>query len=679
MNNPLRSTLACTAALFLGLYAGAAHADPAVIITAPFDGTASGRGASVSGGGEWSIVTDGPDQCDLRVYRRNWLTMGWGTGTGGTDETPFDIVTNNSPATCTDGNFGNSSSLSGEMLVLGVNSWDSISNFCAPSVANAGAILVYTWNGQDFGAGGAWDRRASGNCVNAGEVIVAGDPQDLTVADDRQVDAAFGTSVSVNQISANEYLIAVGEPGFDDGLNVDAGRVSVYRYVVGGSLTTDTITRVGTDVGDNAGDRLGSAVTTNFPYGLAGAPGVEGAGTDGYLKVWEVVGNNLGAPTLFAVPLDPGAELGREVSLSDDLLLASGDATAFVWENTAGNGNPANYQLLAIEPVSLGGDVSQANGITAFGINDANVGGAEIYRNVASDGVNDLILADVAGDVGGELDDIGIDIRLVDESLWFANEARDAATPANRAILYQYPAGYGGFNAIPFAYYQRSLPCDLSGQTVQDVFGYLGTLGVDYDVFTYDDTDVTLGRPYTQLAPTDSLDERYFVWLATATPQYVPMGACDGFTVPDRVDGIDQLIGDDILNPTPFVDTVRTQKLIPLPNAADPDGVDDGDPSDDFGRVMLNNPFPRGFFLQDVRYVTPAGDLGNLDDAQAGDFLLATVYVWDPENGAYEARTTTPGFGDRIEAHEGFWVRILPNGRDPQAADLHNLVVPQTD
>ena len=132
--------------------------------------------------------------------------------------------------------------------------------------------------------------------------------------------------------------------------------------------------------GTENGERLGTSVTTNYPYVLAGGPGFDAfleiftdAGQVRLLDATNVVGGVVQQAAVFEGPaLNEGA--GFEVSLSDDLLLYAGENEAMARFGPALGYNGAVTKGIA----TGGGDVSQAgDGSGAFG----QIGtGAVFYR-----------------------------------------------------------------------------------------------------------------------------------------------------------------------------------------------------------------------------------------------------------------------------------------------------------
>ena len=215
--------LGLAAVVFLA--ATGVFADNPAVTRTPFPATG---GDSVTGSGQWSVITNnavvGSVNCPVQVYRQNYATMTWNL---------FETIGSVLAPTCTGGGFGESSSLSGNVLVVGIPNYDSTANFltsCSPALTNRGAFTVYEFNGTTD-----WPRIDVGNCaLNQVRVDTAVLSPPLPTP---QANANYGFSVSVSrQGTTNDYIIAIGSPNFDG----TAGR----QHVPGqGGLSTATTQR----------------------------------------------------------------------------------------------------------------------------------------------------------------------------------------------------------------------------------------------------------------------------------------------------------------------------------------------------------------------------------------------------------------------------------------------------
>ncbi|NRB70640.1 MAG: hypothetical protein HRU51_01850, partial [Xanthomonadales bacterium] len=521
-----------------------------------------------------------------------------------------------------------------------------------------------------------WVRQDGRNCTNG--VIQYATETDGSRDDDPQV--FFGRSVSITQVGPDDYRVVVGAPGYDGG----AGKVYVYSY------SGNTLSLLATAAGSGS-DALGSAVTisSGFTDGtvrvLAGAPGANGGAGEG--RVYGVGATLTLEQTLTQVG---STGLGTEVSITERQLLLSATNAAYIW-----SGNPdlpigSRYSFAQNFAGSGGGDVSQSAGIAAFGANAPTGSGAAVFKNPQTDDLADAEFVNAADDLGNTGSLLGIDIRKTREYLWFA-DPDGGPSGEGQAIVYAFPAGQGGFNDTPFLYRQRSLPCDVEGLRLDDVFSSLGTsfatdnVNGKYDVFLYDSTKAaTNATPYKQLAddyvfgPEDS---NYSIWIATDEARYTPISTCNNFTTPDNYDAASSPTNLPQNGGTPFSTVVRAQSYITLRAAAiDPKG------GPDFARQMVNTPFPRDFTLADLRYVDASGTIKTLEQAEAANELSATVYIYDPTGSGSTAQgyrpvtpARTPPFDDTIRGYEGFWVVIKEDGVAGSNDQQHALLVPQPE
>jgi hypothetical protein len=215
----------------------------------------------------------------------------------------------------------------------------------------------------------------------------------------------------------------------------------------------------------------------------------------------------------------------------------------------------------------------------------------------------------------------------------------------------------------------------------------------DFVVYGYNPAIARSANPYRLLQGTyefgtNAGDANWSVWLAVdgatepdpglpvPTGEYASVSDCASFSQPDTYVTA--------LSPAAPVPTVggvparvKAQKNVPLIDAL-------GTAPDKFARVMVNNPFPREVFASDIRYSDHNGNVETLAQAEAHQELLATLYVYDdgftiPSGQKYRAITAsgTPPFQNRIEAQEGFWVRVLQNGVNTPSP--HFLIMPQTE
>ncbi len=612
-----------------------ALAAPARLVAISQDATG---GDSVTGAGEWGIVVNeeaGGGYCELLIYRMNYHVLRWEF---------FNQEVESNPQ-CDRTRFGESSSLAGDVLVVGAPGWSPGNN--------RGAIFIYRFDGN------TWTSAVKQHSAN-----------------DPQSGSDFGSSVSITRNpGTNEYLIAVGAPLKDNGGATDAGGFEVWLY----NAVTNSLQFVDSRNGSGAFANVGQSITTDWPFVLVGAPGVFDVGNGGVANgagvTFEAVNNDADAQVdvladrQFLYGPD-NAMLGSNVSMSADFVQVSGPENAYVFDNSD---DAASRDYVIREaggipvafPSNGGGDVSQSFGVASFSeqLGATNEGIAYLLRDPVTDDFHDDAILLVPG-VIGDTSDIHEDIRLVRESIWFANPLE------NRAFLYEYPAGFGA-KTEPMTYVQRSIPCDTGMHTVAEVFADLGTNGIDYAVYRYDDTGVTDDHPYEQMVDMATFDPNTSVWLITANGGYAAVNVCDGFSEADFwgaavVGGVD-------------LERVKAQKAVALPDAQP-----DPDTGEVFARVMINNPYPREVHMGDIRYQAPDGTVKTLQTAQVDDEVSATFYIYDQDNPNipsgqnYRAITTTaPPLGGTIKPQQGVWVRVMENGTNTgQSLFSHHLLMP---
>lgn len=619
--------LAGAASIALGAAAWASP-DPATTTT-----TFGTGGDEVSGNGEWATISNlDATNCAIGIYRLDYATMSWSLH--GSVQTIL-------ASTCSGGQFGTSTALSGNVLVVGAPLWDGL---FGAGTNNFGGIAIFEFDGL------TWNR--IGGLSNALGLIEQ--------APDSQLGAQYGTSVAISQSStdSNEYLIAVGAPLDDNGGLADAGVVYFYRY----GASSNALDYIGQRNAASAGDNLGTSVAVAYPLAAAGAP-FESA-SDGALRTYELL-DNVGGDGILDTISDgqvlnagTGFELGYKVSISDQLLLGSGMSSAASFEDTGGAIN-AKYALIGAPKVvaSGGGDVGQTNP-AAFGDSSAEV--VRIFRDIVNDDVGstaDEILVDVATDyattagVGGEL-------HIADESLWLANAAAD------RAILYQFPCGYGT-RLEQFEFDIISIPCDITGQTVSQVFGSLGNYDVNYRMWRVVDANAAMPAPTVRMTAGDMLDQNRAYWLQTDADQY--------FAIPATVS---TSFSSNVAPSGTVGANVKRAREVLLPLPADPGS---GNPADFFSRLQIANPFPRVIQWSDMRFAPPSGGVIDMDAAETAGWITAAAHVYDPDpmmGQTYRAVTTTPGFDNQVQPYEGFWITVLEKAAVDGEADGGTLILP---
>ena len=635
-------------------------------------------GDSVTGGGEWSLVTS-LDDCTVYIYRLNFADMTWGDGSSEFAEA--DTIAPSSPATTCPSpevaEFGASSSLSYRVAVVGLPAWDGYPTFfgLGPVPYNdAGGVEIFlNEGGNDWATS---DQLNDTSIPGANRIVLVsgalpneGSPQD---------NARFGQSVSINRIDndpafPDEYLIAVGAPGYDSASLSDNGRVYIYTFTVNGPGRSDNqIALRGIYDGSVDNERAGSSVTTRFPYVLVGSPQF-GVGT-GKAVLLDVSSPSLPPNPVFEFTPAGTSLVGANVSLSAGLLLIAGAGEGFGFGDSepAYNDRDRTIDLSGFTVGTAPADVSQDSAAAVFGTTGT---GALLYRDFLDDNIagsgstaDDGLVLDLTGFDANVDPAIGFDVRAVaGQYVWFADPANE------RALLAEAPCGWG--KKLPAAQYVLlSIPCDLpAGTKVSDLFSDVGDRN-KIRLYNYDQTLAAGSRTFSEITDGETLISSlpgglgtpYGFFLIVSEEQYwaVPdLGASNAtFTASSPPSGA-----------AASIDSVRRVSELELPLPVTPD-----DGSEDRIWVIVSNPFPRSFSWNELSWLR-GSETGTMADTLG--YLDPLGYVYDPEgagvSNAYRtvAATTPPFSDDRIAPYEAFYVKVQSAaGQTPVT-----LRIPQAD
>ncbi len=552
----------------------------------------------------------------------------------------------------------------------------------------------------------------------------------------------------------------VSAPGY---ANCNRGLVAIYEYDAAFDATgpnqgggqdagpaNNGLTLLGWETGTERLQQFGFSVTVSYPYVLVGAPGSTAAGNGsgprvGGLYVIDAT-SALAVPNLVATAptaaqasrgfgaidallgtatggLPATDQLGQEVSLSGDRLFGASKTTARTW-TISGSANPRSYTPVNQNYPSDGGDVS-GRAPASFG---RLTFGANIFRDpindvLTSDAIEINVIADIASNLipvppnppapATGIEDIGEDIRLVRETLWFANrEAGNTigeAAPLNplagtegRAFYYQFPCGFGQ-RLVDRKYSLISIPCDLPPNTrYSEVFG--GVVNDPTDPVTIGDkTEIRLyrydrvgsasnpNRSFTEVLVDgpipDGLDRYSFLVIYADRRYFAIPGALGPADQPPLFKGLDAdaygrgaARDASIFSGSPALDDLSpsVRRFAPVP--LKPSGVDvTAQPF-----VMISNQYPRAFELKDVLIELSGGAAGLLElwEAASTNAVEAAVYVYNPQalaSNPYEAvvATAIPGFATSIQPYQGFYVKL--QGLSLNLAPDATLWVPQVE
>ncbi|NRB72119.1 MAG: hypothetical protein HRU51_09425, partial [Xanthomonadales bacterium] len=510
------------------------------------------------------------------------------------------------------------------------------------------------------------------------------------------------------------------------------------------------LTLLGWETGTERLQQFGFAVTASYPYVLVGAPGSTAAGdgsgprvgglfvidatsalvapnqvataataaqtTRGFSAIDKLLGTATGS-------LPATDQLGQEVSLPGDRLFGASKSTARTW-TISGSVNPRSYTPVNQDYPSDGGDVS-GRAPASFGV---LASGANIFRDpindvLASDGINIDVLADIANNAipappnppspATGIEDVGEDIRLVRETLWFANrEAGNTigeAAPLNplagtegRAFYYQYPCGFGQ-RLVDRKYSLISIPCDLpQGTTYGELFG--GTInGANVTIgdrnlirlYRYDRSQTNPDRTFTEVVtdgviPDDVLRNSFLVIYADRRYFAIPDGLGSSNGTPSFL-GIDSdpngrgaAVNADDAKFTAAANAglgANVRRFAPV--ELKPANTDVSDKP----FVMVSNLYPRAFDVNNlvIEVIDPPSgvDVVELFRNQGLNPAEGTVYVYDPQALASNpylpiTATGTPGFDQRIAPYQGFYVQLKEFIASEQGAEVI-LYIPQEE
>ncbi len=658
-----------------------------VLIDAPAGGGDPVVGSSITAAGRYAFVVNTP-QCRVFVYELDFATMNY--------EFRQRVDAPGGPnGPCGTGRFGTVASASGEVLIVGAPGTRRTPT--QRGIVDNGAFFMFVLT--DIGGTKSWVPK--GPNFRLGRRFP---PQD-------QAGQQFAAALSISRISPDDdkYLVVAGAPFYDvpsaggGALLIDAGQITVYSYDISDDgPTSPALNPLGVVNGDTASENLGFAVTASNPFVLAGAPGQPG--NAGRLLVVNSTDFNTNQPDLTA-RLDPAdrvylaaaetEQLGQEVSLSPKVVLGASVTNGRAWEiNGAGTGR--SYTLVDAPFRNDGGDVSgsqpAAIGVVPFG--------GSIYRDPLSDEVGttifdprDAIPVDVAAELNipdpptnPDAADLGVDIRLTREALWFANAA------ANRAVYYQYPCGFGT-RLTDRQYTLLTIPCDLpAGTTYQQLFG--GAINGDtvtigerskVRVFRYDPDQSNPDRTFTEVTdpnePIGSLARNSFLVIYADRRYFAVPGGLGGSAneLPGFLgttgSGSPSLPATDFL---PLAFSASVQRYAPVLLKAAGTTLPAKAPGQD-RFVLVGNSYPRAFDINDL--VMDVGGVRNLFGASGVLPNDRTVYVYDPQAGTanpYQPITATPGFSASIRPYQGFYLTLRAFvASDPTPAVT--LYIPQVE
>lgn len=208
-------------------------------------------------------------------------------------------------------------------------------------------------------------------------------------------------------------------------------------------------------------------------------------------------------------------------------------------------------------------------------------------------------------------------------------------------------------------------PCQIN-ESIGTIFGALGTYGDSGDWVMYEQTSSFTGKPaldYGQpVAVTAQMEAGKGYWIISKYDHDVTFNE-----IGHNVTPVGKIPTDNHAKASPnFYEVHRDISHLPASTG-------------NVQKVILGNPFPGPFKIGDLFIRNATLNTTNFypmyDTANLANVTKPIVYTYDhtgkdPVN--YTAKTAqgTPGFGDRINAGEGFWIRLNPDiGSGANAVD----------
>ena len=241
-----------------------------------------------------------------------------------------------------------------------------------------------------------------------------------------------------------------------------------------------------------------------------------------------------------------------------------------------------------------------------------------------------------------------------------ASQMQDEVSGNNEAAYREFLCGKGLIQLTALNWRLISVPCNTGSNTVQDIFGQLGTYGDDQNFVMYKQTgddnyevnDSHKNTNKTMLSATDTLEQGISYWIITDADHNV--------TIPKGLSGLLPTVATDYSNfgdPYPaFAYALTTSSAANVK------------------KVMAGNPFPYAFHLTQLYFyrTDPAHPMG---DSQNDAFINQTFYKHDspevgPINGYTAVNAGTPGFDNGgIKPMEGFFIQLETNA-DTSTANI---------
>ncbi len=622
-----------------------------ILATTGFGGNdekTGGYGVEIDG--DWAFVGNSIG-CQVAVFKYNYLTNLWDNGAGDTTKAYVDLVNGGGACTAAGiGGFGKSISSSNGLVVVG-----------APDAKDGGSerygkIHFFTYDDAQ--------KSCDTDTCRKGWVLrtTIGWPQDRdannNIVDDKQPNADYGTSVSVEYNSATGIaILAIGAPGYDSTTNgADTGKVYVYEW----DNANGTATLINGEEGQNAGDRVGTAITSNGDELIAGAPGY-GANDTGAVYLFDyntadytfTLEHRLESGVGIIPALANGFHMGASLSYLDTTIILGG-ADALVLEHN----HPAG--ILNFKQ-------------TISNTNEGDVSQSGSFVDIARKGT-----ASVAGQTRIWFDKTNIDPSNPQFSYLKSEEdyGRDVSLSLPRLMVNGNYANGTGSNdqGVAYAYYPT---CGVGGQLQAGVWQVIGlqcdayqaggtTKATIADIFdpslgTYDTDWVMYARKapnydgrsnsYVKLVPTDTLEVGVGYWIVSMQDGAFAVNTpLEGHTIPK--------INDPLVpaRATIGATTNKDIKAMMMANGT-PYGRDGVGSTSDF-RVLFANPltiptlWSEAVIGRNTTHFTVDSYNSVFEDSQP------TAFTYNPAMNWWTAISGVPGLSNIIAPGQGFSVKM---------------------
>ena len=612
----------------LGL-ASFAHAEVAYIERIISDNLELGTpigGVSVSMDGEWAAVgaydLTNTDSCFITVFRHDYNSSKW---------VEFQTLGDNAGNCNANKGFGSAITISGTEMVVG------LANYAENGGAqnNGGAFSAYAFDGTEWVL--VFDRIR---------------PLKTNGDDDIQKLGGFGLSVNIQ-----DGILVVGAPKYDsDTVGEDTGKVYIYEkpdpFPDPVDLPIESLTPTVTVEGNQSGSFFGASVAGDREDILVGAPYYDTNYTDagaGYIYEYNGTSITLSAAPVYGTSTNEnlGLHLEHDHDLTHDNLFAviSGNLSSHGYHYTVDEG----WHIQYTENNTSGGDVDINTNLGAIATKGTSVKVFPLFLSSLENYYVDV--TPLNGNVSSEYaEDISLDWNHVAVSDFGNKQVR----------FYEMPCGYGG-ELVEYEWTMASIPCKISGQTVDTIFGDdgLGTYGTNWVVWEQNTSNYSgESADYIKLNENSPIEQGKSYWIIADANRTWKVDSAASISHTE--------INTTIVTPT---DVIAGVYAIPLPRA------DQNVSGDVFAKVMLGNPFARSFEWTNVQYYSVSDANRTLTNANTKGYMNSTAYIYDSSitsGQPYTAVTSTPGVGTTtIPVNQGFWIKMLED-----AATGDKLLIP---